>query len=184
MSPALVSFFQDPLLLATPEDESSTTAGGSVDFLQVLKQLGLTVLLPLIVGQAVQLVFTDQCAKIKVKWRLSDVSSFCLLLLVWSVFSDAVHAGSFNAVAGKDIGIIIVFNFIFYILFSLVCMFLARLPYPSAFGELKWIDRWRYSRADTVAVMVILVEMFIKNITFFKKNDVIFFFLLVVLRCY
>lgn len=155
VSPALVSAFQGPLLDASPEDESTNTAGGSVDFLMVLKQLGLTVLVPLVVGQIIQILFTEPVAKIKVKYRLSDVSSFCLLLMVWSVFSDAVHAGSFSAVAGKDIAAVAILNFCFYTLFSLVSFYLARLPYPkTVFGRLKWLERMQYSREDTVAVMV------------------------------
>lgn len=142
-------------MAASPEDESPNTAGGSVDFATVLKQLGLTVLLPLIVGQVFQIMFTETCAKIKVKWRLSDVSSFCLLLMVWSVFSDAIHAGSFAAVSGKDIAIIAIMNLFFYVLFSLTCFVLSRLPYPKRlFGNVKWLDRLQYSREDTVAAMV------------------------------
>ncbi|KAL9557649.1 hypothetical protein MBANPS3_001263 [Mucor bainieri] len=154
VSPALVSYFQGPLLAASPEDESANTAGGAVDFVMVLKQLGLTVLLPLVIGQVIQILFTEPVAKFKVKCRLSDVSSFCLLLMVWSVFSDAVHAGSFSAVAGKDIAAVVILNFLFYILFSVVSFALARLPYSKRiFGPLKWLDRLRYSREDTVAVM-------------------------------
>lgn len=159
MSPALVSVFQGPLIAASPEDESANTAGGSVDFIMVLKQLGLTVLLPLVVGQLIQIAFTEPVAKFKVKCRLSDVSSFCLLLMVWSVFSDAVHAGSFSAVAGKDIAAIVILNLCFYILFSFVSLFFARLPYPkSVCGRLKWLDRLQYSREDTVAVMVSYIQ--------------------------
>ncbi|GAN08816.1 conserved hypothetical protein [Mucor ambiguus] len=154
VSPALVSYFQGPLLAASPEDESANTAGGSVDFVMVLKQLGLTVLLPLVIGQVIQILFTEPVAKFKVKCRLSDVSSFCLLLMVWSVFSDAVHAGSFSAVAGKDIAAVVILNFLFYVLFSVFSFALARLPYSKRiFGPLKWCDRLRYSREDTVAVM-------------------------------
>ncbi|EPB86687.1 hypothetical protein HMPREF1544_06473 [Mucor circinelloides 1006PhL] len=154
VSPALVSYFQGPLLAASPEDESANTAGGSVDFIMVLKQLGLTVLLPLVIGQAIQILFTEPVAKFKVKCRLSDVSSFCLLLMVWSVFSDAVHAGSFSAVAGKDIAAVVILNFLFYVLFSAFSFLLARLPYSKRiFGPLKWLERLRYSREDTVAVM-------------------------------
>lgn len=142
-------------MAASPEDESTNTAGGSVDFVMVLKQLGLTVLLPLVIGQGIQVLFTEPVAKFKVKCRLSDVSSFCLLLMVWSVFSDAVHAGSFSAVAGKDIVAVVILNFLFYILFSFVSFLLARLPYSQRiFGPLKWFDRLQYSREDTVAVMV------------------------------
>ncbi|KAI8992416.1 putative sodium bile acid cotransporter [Pilobolus umbonatus] len=154
VSPALVSYFQGPLEEATSGDEGSDAGGGSFDFVAVLQQLGLTVLLPLIVGQIIQILFTEPVARIKVKYRLSEVSSICLLLLVWSVFSDAIHAGSFGAVDVKDIVIIVILNFTFYVLFSFTCLVMARLPYPkSVFGKVEWIERLRYSREDTVAVM-------------------------------
>ncbi|KAG0166043.1 hypothetical protein DFQ28_011619 [Apophysomyces sp. BC1034] len=151
VSPALVSTFQGPLLAASPEDESANQVGGVVNFISVLKQLGVTVLAPLVVGQAIQWLFTDAVAKIKVKWRLSDVSSIALLLMVWSVFSDAVYAGSFAAVRVNDIFAIMILNAGFYITFSLLCMALAYLPYPGKPPH--WISRLRYSREDTVAVM-------------------------------
>ncbi|KAI8971857.1 SBF-like CPA transporter family-domain-containing protein [Mycotypha africana] len=153
VSPALVSAFQGPLLAATPEDESAAQAGGQVDFVQVLKQLGLTVLVPLIVGQIFQWFFTDLAAKIKVKCRLSDVSSFMLLTMVWSVFSDAVYSGSFAAVKPKDVVAVAIMNAGFYILFSLLCLVLARLPLPRFIETPAIVKRLRYSREDTVAVM-------------------------------
>jgi sodium/bile acid cotransporter 7 len=142
VSPALVSVFERPLIAASPKDETAnTTAGGggsSVDFVMVLKQLGLTVLLPLVAGQIIQFVFTDPVAKLKDRYRFSDISSFCLLLLVWSVFSDAIYAGSFSSVAGKDIAAVAILNFGLYILFSFTCFFFGRLPYPkSVIGRLK-----------------------------------------------
>ncbi|KAI7884246.1 hypothetical protein K492DRAFT_158637 [Lichtheimia hyalospora FSU 10163] len=152
ISPALVDTFQEPLIEATPENETAQ-AGGSVDFVSVLKQLGLTVLVPLVVGQIIQLIFTEQVAKIKVKWRLSDVSSVCLLLMVWSVFCDAFYAGSFNSVSATDIIAVVIMNLGFYILFSLLAMFLAYIPFPSSLKEPRWVKRMRFSREDTVAVM-------------------------------
>jgi sodium/bile acid cotransporter 7 len=154
VSPALVSTFQGPLLDATPEDESGSQVGGVVDFASVLKQLGLTVLAPLVVGQIIQWFFTDKVAKIKEKCRLSDVSSVALLIMVWSVFSDAVYSGSFSAVTAKDIVIIAVMNAIFYISFSLFSLLLARLPLPRFINTPDWVKKLRYSREDTVAVMV------------------------------
>ncbi|KAI8370495.1 putative sodium bile acid cotransporter [Radiomyces spectabilis] len=153
VSPALVSTFQGPLLNATPEDESQNQVGGVVDFVSVLKQLGLTVLAPLIVGQIIQWFYTETVAKIKVKCYLSEVSSIALLAMVWSVFSDAVYSGSFAAVTTKDIIIVAVINAIFYILFSLLCIFLAYIPLPRCVKTPKWVNRFRYSREDTVAVM-------------------------------
>ncbi|ORX48580.1 hypothetical protein DM01DRAFT_1385505 [Hesseltinella vesiculosa] len=151
VSPALVSAFQGPLMAATPEEESSAEAGGHVDFISVLQQLGLTVLLPLAAGQIVQWLFTDTVAKIKVKCRLSEVSSIALLTMVWSVFSDAIAAGSFNAVTAVDIVAIAILNAGFYVIFSFLAFFLAYIPSP--YPGPSWIQRLRYSRQDTVAVM-------------------------------
>ncbi|KAI8065249.1 SBF-like CPA transporter family-domain-containing protein [Gongronella butleri] len=151
VSPALVSAFQGPLIQATPEEESPAQAGGKVDFVSVLQQLGLTVLLPLVVGQIIQWLFTEPVAKIKAKCRLSDVSSIALLTLVWSVFSDAIASGSFNAVGGIDILAVAIMNAGFYTLFSLLSFYLAYIPAP--FPGPKWVQRLRYSREDTIAVM-------------------------------
>lgn len=156
VSPALVSAFQGPLLQATPEDESQAQAGGNVDFVKVLQQLGITVLAPLVVGQMVQWFFTEAVAKFKVRYRLSDISSFMLLTMVWSVFSDAVHSGSFASVSAKDIAAVAIMNAGFYILFSVVCLVLARLPLPRFIKTPAIVKRLRYSREDTVAVMVSL----------------------------
>ncbi|CAO3661274.1 unnamed protein product [Rhizopus stolonifer] len=153
VSPALVSLFQEPLIEATPENESTTEAAGTVDFVSVLKQLGITVLVPLFVGQVFQWFFTEPVAKFKVKFRLSDVSSFMLLTMVWSVFSDAVYAKSFDAVKPKDIIAVAIMNAGFYILFSLVCLVLGRLPLPRFINTPSWIEKLRYSREDTVAIM-------------------------------
>ncbi|KAI8061178.1 SBF-like CPA transporter family-domain-containing protein [Gongronella butleri] len=153
VSPALVSTFQGPLLEATPEDESQNQVGGVVDFISVLKQLGITVMVPLLVGQIFQWIFPDQVSRIKDKCRLSDISSICLLLMVWSVFSDAVYANSFSSVTAKDIFIIALMNALFYISFSMLCLILARLPTPSCIPTPPWLERLRYSREDTVAVM-------------------------------
>lgn len=141
------------MIEATPENETAE-AGGSVDFVSVLKQLGITVLIPLVIGQLFQIMYTDLAAKIKVKWRLGDVSSVALLTMVWSVFSDAFYAGSFNAVSATDIVAVAIMNFGFYILFSFLCLFLAYLPFPASLKEPSWVKRLRYSREDTVAVMV------------------------------
>lgn len=150
-----MSTFETPLYNATPEDESQNTAGGHVDFVSVLKQLGITVLAPLVVGQIIQWIAPEKVAKFKVKFRLSDVSNVALLFMVWSVFSDAVHSGSFSTMTAKDFVAIAIMNAGFYVLFSYLCFFLAYLPLP-ALGRRTpcWIERMRYSREDTVAVMV------------------------------
>lgn len=153
ISPLLVDTFQEPLIEATPENETAQ-AGGRVDFVSVLKQLGLTVLVPLVIGQIIQIMFTEKVAEIKVKWRLSDVSSVALLLMVYSVFCDAFYNRSFDAVSATDIIAVVIINAGLYILFSLLSLFLANIPFPSSIKAPGWVERLRYSREDTVAVMV------------------------------
>ena len=154
VSPALLQVLQQPLIDATPENDTSNTVDGTIDFVSVLRQLGLTVLVPLFVGQVIQWIFPEPVAKIKVKCRLSDVSSVCLLTLVWSVFSDAIYAGSFGTVSAIDIIAVAIINAGFYILFSATCWFLAYLPLPQWVPGQHYFERLRYSREDTVAVMV------------------------------
>lgn len=72
--------------------------------------------------------------------------------MVWSVFSDAVYNGSFGAVSAVDIVAVVIMNAGFYILFSLLCWFLAYLPVP--YPGPSFLQKLRYSREDTVAVMV------------------------------
>ena len=154
VSPALLQVFQQPLIDATPENDTSNTVDGTIDFVSVLKQLGITVLVPLVVGQIIQWISPEKIAKFKVKCRLSDVSSIMLLTLVWSVFSDAIYAGSFGNVKAVDIVAIAIINAGFYILFSSTCWFLAYLPVPQWMPYKRIFERLRYSREDTVAVMV------------------------------
>ncbi|KAI7883638.1 hypothetical protein K492DRAFT_159234 [Lichtheimia hyalospora FSU 10163] len=144
VSPALVSFFQEPLVDATPEPDSVTKIDGQVHLASVLMQLGLSVLLPLIMGQAVQWMAPVTVVHIKERCRLSDISSIALLSLVWAVFSNAVYAHSFDAVKASDICVVALINLLFYGIFCALCVYLAHyLPFP----------RLRYSRQDTVAVM-------------------------------
>lgn len=155
--PVYIVCFTDCKILVFEKDTRitpSTNAHGSLDYLDVLKNLGLTILAPLVVGQIIQWMFPQKVAAIKEKCRLGDINSLALLALVWSVFSDAIASNSFSAVGATDIVAIAIINAGFYISFSLFCMFAARLPVPRCLKTPKWVKKLRYSREDTVAVMV------------------------------
>jgi len=148
VSPALMTVFEKDTRIAP-----SSSAHGSLDYVSVLKNLGLTILAPLVVGQIIQWLFPQKVAAIKEKCRLGDINSLALLALVWSVFSDAIASNSFSAVGATDVVAIAIINAGFYISFSFFCMAAARLPVPRCFQTPKWIKKLRYSREDTVAVM-------------------------------
>lgn len=50
---------------------------------EVFQQLGLSVLLPLFIGQLVRWTWPDRTASVMQKTKLPKLSTFCLLLLIW-----------------------------------------------------------------------------------------------------
>jgi sodium/bile acid cotransporter 7 len=52
---------------------------------EVFQQLGLSVLLPLFVGQLVRWTWPDRTAWVIQKTKLPKLATFCLLLLIWLV---------------------------------------------------------------------------------------------------
>jgi sodium/bile acid cotransporter 7 len=69
---------------------------------RVFMQLGLTIYLPLAVGQVVRHFFPKQVNKIFVDWKLSKVGSLCLLTLVWQTFDRAFETRAFESVPGSN----------------------------------------------------------------------------------
>lgn len=148
VSPALVYLFlRDDNVSGTANGNST---GAQLDYVSVLENLGATVLAPLVVGQIIQSIWPDRVARWRGRLRLNDVNTACLLLLVWSIFSDTFASDSFAMVHATDLIAVLVINPFLYVSFSFLCLFLARLPLPYAPA---WITQWRFSREDTVAVM-------------------------------
>jgi len=52
-------------------------------YARVLKQLGLSIYIPLFVGQLVRYTFPDACRKLFITWKLNKLGSICLLLIIW-----------------------------------------------------------------------------------------------------
>jgi sodium/bile acid cotransporter 7 len=52
-------------------------------YAHVAKQMGLSVLLPLLVGQVVRWVWNEKTMRVLNMFRLPKVSSLCLILLIW-----------------------------------------------------------------------------------------------------
>lgn len=129
------------------------TARGNPDYVNVLKTLGLTVLAPLVVGQFIRFLFPKQIKYIAAKCRFPIINSLALLCLVWSVFCDGVASDAFHRTSGVDIVAIIFVDIFMYLFGCATCIYIARLPWPTE-NEPKWVSKWRFSRKDTVAIMV------------------------------
>ncbi|KAK6339986.1 hypothetical protein TWF730_001763 [Orbilia blumenaviensis] len=122
-------------------------------YADVFKQIGLTVLLPLTMGQLIQGYFGFQATSKWVKKLLLDkISTFCLTLLVWwvstalprelvvlltdkirSAFSSCFATGSLQKMPKGFLVFVIFVNIGLYIFFTLLCVLLSnfRIPYPS-----------------------------------------------------
>lgn len=93
-------------------------------YMKTLKQLGVSVFLPLFVGQVIQNAYPKHTSWCLTKLKLSKVGSFMLLLIMFQSFSTAFAQNSFSSVSNSSIIFLVVFNVGIY-LFSLrlhICM--------------------------------------------------------------
>ncbi|KAF3314350.1 hypothetical protein TWF173_004953 [Orbilia oligospora] len=106
----------------------------------VFKQIGLTVLLPLTMGQLIQgYIGFELTSKWVKKLFLNRISTFCLTLLVWTAFSSCFATGSLQKMPKEFLVLVIFVNIGLYISFTSLCVLLSkvRIPYPS----FKWQER-------------------------------------------
>ncbi|CAO3618795.1 unnamed protein product [Cunninghamella blakesleeana] len=129
------------------------SAKGQPDYIKVLFQLGLTVLVPLVVGQIIRFFFNQPVKKLAQKLKFSIINSLALLVMVWSVFCDGVASDAFHRLSGVDIVAIIGIDIFMYLFGCALCILICRLPWPERFNEPAWVTKYRFNRADTVAVM-------------------------------
>lgn len=134
----------------------------------VMKQVGLSVFVPLFVGQVVQNLFPTQ-----VKWciktfRLGKVGSFMLLLIMFQSFSTAFAQNAFTSVSHASVIFLVFFNIGIYLFFTIMVFFYSRPafilrlfpsePTPDSSRLYTWCYKifrpFYYSRRDTVSVML------------------------------
>ena len=85
LGPFVTAVWTVALLPKTPEFDAWRHGGGSLGsmYKDVFQQLGLSVLLPLFVGQFVRWTWPDRTASVLQKTKLPKLASFCMLLLIW-----------------------------------------------------------------------------------------------------
>ncbi|EIN13133.1 sodium bile acid symporter family protein [Punctularia strigosozonata HHB-11173 SS5] len=105
---------------------------------RVFKQLGLSMLVPLFVGQLVQNAFPAPVKKIMTGYKVSKLSSFCLLVIIWSTYDKGFETGTFTSVPGSNMILVVFVSVGFYLLWLALSVVLSRLL--------------RFSKRDTIAV--------------------------------
>ncbi|KAJ4984814.1 sodium/bile acid cotransporter [Stagonosporopsis vannaccii] len=88
---------------------------------RVFMQLGLSLFLPMAVGQVVQYFFGRACKKVFVEWKLMKLSSVALLTLVWQTFDQAFQSKAFESVKKSNIVFIVFICAALYFLWTALC---------------------------------------------------------------
>lgn len=88
---------------------------------RVFMQLGLSLFLPMLVGQIVQRAFPRATKKVFFEWRLMKLSSVALLTMVWQTFDQAFSSGAFEAVKPSNIIFIVFITIALYFVWLAIC---------------------------------------------------------------
>ncbi|KAL1961156.1 hypothetical protein VTO42DRAFT_3101 [Malbranchea cinnamomea] len=95
---------------------------------EVFQELGLTVLLPLIVGQVVRWTFPERTAWAVQRFYLGKISTACLILLVWCSFSTCFSTDALSSLSTPSILLTVFLNVALYLTFTVLCFTLCRPP--------------------------------------------------------
>ncbi|KAI1330364.1 sodium bile acid symporter [Xylariaceae sp. FL0255] len=97
-------------------------------YIEVLKQLGLSVLLPLAVGQALRWSFPKQVVWTLDTFYLGKFTSILLIIVVWSTFSGAFETGALTTLPKSSVIFNVFINLAEYFLFTALCYYIAYPP--------------------------------------------------------
>lgn len=173
ITPALVQMyltgtweFGNPLHQVLASEDIKVSVGEL--YKHVMKQIGLSVFVPLFVGQVCQNVFPKQTKWTLTTFKLNKVGSFMLLLIMFASFSTAFYQDAFNEVSHASIIFICFFNVGIYLFFTVLSYLYSRPRFilhifrepVTEHSSLLYRVSYRifrpfyYNRKDTVSVML------------------------------
>ncbi|EEH35514.2 hypothetical protein PAAG_06561 [Paracoccidioides lutzii Pb01] len=94
----------------------------------VFKRLGLSVFLPLIVGQVVRWMWAEKIVWAMQKLHLAKLSTVCLILVIWASFSTCFSTGALKSLSSQTLIFITLLNVGFYIALTGISFLIAHPP--------------------------------------------------------
>ncbi|KAJ8106531.1 hypothetical protein OPT61_g9474 [Boeremia exigua] len=88
---------------------------------RVFMQLGLSLFVPMAVGQVVQYFFGRACKKFFIEWKFMKLASAALLTLIWQTFDQAFQSNAFSSVKQTNIVFIVFICAALYLLWTALC---------------------------------------------------------------
>ncbi|KAF2877257.1 SBF-like CPA transporter family-domain-containing protein [Massariosphaeria phaeospora] len=88
---------------------------------RVFQQLGLSLFLPMFIGQIVQNLFPAATKKLFIDWKLIKLSSISLLTMIWQTFDQAFASGAFAEIKPSNIIFIVFISIALYAIWLGLC---------------------------------------------------------------
>ncbi|KAJ8103490.1 SBF-like CPA transporter family-domain-containing protein [Lipomyces tetrasporus] len=158
LSPALIGMYMSS---SDKWGEFRPSSGGGYQVLyrSVFKQLGLTVFVPLFVGQVLRNIATKQVKWIADKFKINKFSSVFLILIMWSTFSSCFATGAFAALSPQSTGLVLMMDFGLYWFFLFSTLVVTRGSRKLHFKN-KYLDSvlnfFRFDKRDTIAICYVV----------------------------
>ncbi|KMP09054.1 sodium/bile acid cotransporter 7 [Coccidioides immitis RMSCC 3703] len=118
------------LLPKSPSFDLWRHADSDLDSLyrQVFQSLGLSVLIPLVLGQVIRWTWPQQAKHVVETFHFSKISGCCLILLTWTGFSTCFATQALESMTKETIILVVFFNIGLYLFLTAICYFLCRPP--------------------------------------------------------
>ncbi|KAL7626675.1 LRR receptor-like serine/threonine-protein kinase RGI2 [Parahypoxylon ruwenzoriense] len=97
-------------------------------YANVMQQLGLSVLLPLVIGQSLRWTLPKRVAWALRTFYLGQFCSVMLMLVAWSTFSGAFQTGALTALPKSSVIFNVFVNIAEYVLFTAICYWITSPP--------------------------------------------------------
>lgn len=115
----------------------STSDDFSPIYRRTLMKLGLSIYVPMFVGQLARNLIPKSCTKLFIDWKLNKLGSFCLLVMLWATYDQAFASHAFDSVPASNKVFIVFISVALWLLFFGIAFFTSNLWLP---------------RKDTVAI--------------------------------